>query len=121
MPTEKRKNLLDGITVVVSYHSIELDHLRRIAALKSVGHWMAQSHIPDEILFMELGFDGVFSFSADDFPDEVTYIRIQGNEKNKYLFQKECLWNIGAKIAKNEKLMFIDSDIAPIDDIDWFK
>jgi hypothetical protein len=48
------------------------------------------------------------------------YIRIDGNDSNKYLFQKEHLWNMAAKMAKNEKLMFIDSDMSPLEDVDWF-
>ena len=48
------------------------------------------------------------------------YIRINGNEKNKGLFQKECLWNIGASFAKNNKLVFVDYDTSPIGDEDWF-
>ena len=31
------------------------------------------------------------------------------------------MWNIAAKRAKYEKLMFVDSDIAPLEDVDWFK
>lgn len=49
------------------------------------------------------------------------YVRIQGDDSHKYLFQKECLWNAAAKMARNEKLMFVDSDIAPKGDVDWFK
>lgn len=82
---------------------------------------MKQSHLPDEIMFMELGFNGTFTFKQEDFPQHVNYVRIEGNDSNKYLFQKEHLWNIAAKRAKNEKLMFVDSDIAPLEDVDWFK
>ena len=46
---------------------------------------------------------------------------MNGTEKNQYLFQKEHLWNIAAKMAKHEKLMFMDSDISPSSDVDWFK
>ena len=31
------------------------------------------------------------------------------------------MWNIAAKRAKHENLMFVDSDIAPLEDVDWFK
>ena len=72
-------------------------------------------------MFVELGFNGVFTFSREDFPNEINYIRIDGDDSNKYLFQKEHLWNIAAKRAKYEKLMFVDSDIAPLNDVDWFK
>ena len=46
---------------------------------------------------------------------------MDGTDNNKYLFQKEHLWNIAAKKATYEKLMFVDSDIAPLEDVDWFK
>jgi hypothetical protein len=36
------------------------------------------------------------------------------------IFQKECLWNIGAKLAKNYKMVFMDYDTSPIGDSDWF-
>lgn len=72
------------------------------------------------MMFIELGFNGKFTFSQKDFPKKIRYIRINGTDKNKYLFQKEHLWNIAAKTAKHEKLMFIDSDMAPEDDCDWF-
>jgi hypothetical protein len=73
------------------------------------------------MMFIELGFDDQFTFSQKDFPEKIQYIRIYGTDKNKYLFQKEHLWNIAAKMAKHEKLMFIDSDISPSSDVDWFK
>ena len=73
------------------------------------------------MMFIELGFNGVFTFSKEDFPEQIDYIRIDGNDSHKYLFQKEHLWNIAAKRAKYEKLMFMDSDIAPLEDVDWFK
>lgn len=73
------------------------------------------------MMFVELGFNGVFTFSQADFPEKIQYIRIDGNDSHKYLFQKEHLWNIAAKRAKYEKLMFVDSDIAPLENVDWFK
>lgn len=72
-------------------------------------------------MFVELGFNGEFTFSEDDFPKQINYVRIDGDDSHKYLFQKEHLWNIAAKMAKHEKLMFVDSDIAPLKDVDWFK
>ena len=81
---------------------------------------MLQKLLPKEMIFLELGFDGVFTFSASDFPKEIQYVRINGTESNKYLFQKEHLWNIAAKMAHNQKLMFVDSDISPLTDVDWF-
>lgn len=109
------------MTAVSVFYDAGVNPLRKEATRKAVQHWMLQSHLPKEFLFIELGFDGVFTFTQADFPEQIHYIRIDGTERNKYLFQKEHLWNIGAKMATHEKLMFIDSDVAPIDDQDWFR
>ncbi len=48
--------------------------------------------------------------------DDSSYFRleIQGKERNKDLWQKEALWNVGAKFVKNAKILFfIDGDILP--------
>ena len=123
---------VDDIQVVVKHESIDMtmvsvfydasiNPLRKVATSKAVNCWMKQKHLPREMMFVELGFNGVFTFSQDDFPKEIQYVRIDGDDSHKYLFQKEHLWNIAAKRAKYEKLMFVDSDIAPLDDVDWFK
>ena len=59
-------------------------------------------------------------FSQKDFPSFVKYVRVEGNKSNKGVFQKECLWNIGAKLAVNNKMIFIDYDTSPAGDVDWF-
>lgn len=109
------------MTMVSVFYDASVNPLRKVATRKAVGCWMKQKHLPREMMFVELGFNGEFTFSQDDFPKEIQYVRIDGNDSNKYLFQKEHLWNIAAKRAKYEKLMFVDSDIAPLDDVDWFK
>lgn len=48
------------------------------------------------------------------------YVQIVGNESNKNVFQKEALWNIGAKLSTCDKLIFADYDISPDKNIDWF-
>ena len=120
MQTERKYNYLD-MTLISVFYDMGINPLRKVATKKAVQCWLKQRSLPNEILFVELGFNGTFTFSKEDFPKQVKYIKIDGNDSNKYLFQKEHLWNIAAKQAKNEKLMFIDSDIAPVDDVDWFK
>ncbi len=107
--------------MVSVFYDAGINELRKVATRKAVQCWMKQSHLPKEMMFVELGFNGVFTFSQDDFPKEIQYVRIYGDDTHKYLFQKEHLWNISAKRAKYEKLMFVDSDISPLDDVDWFK
>lgn len=109
------------MTMVSVFYDAGINELRKVATRKAVSHWIEQYHLPKEMMFIELGFNGVFTFSKEDFPEQIDYIRIDGNDSHKYLFQKEHLWNIAAKRAKYEKLMFMDSDIAPLEDVDWFK
>ena len=109
------------MTMVSVFYDAGINELRKVATRKAAQCWMKQSHLPKEMVFIELGFNGVFTFSKEDFPKQIEYIRIDGNDSHKYLFQKEHLWNIAAKRAKYEKLMFVDSDIAPLEDFDWFK
>ena len=109
------------MTMVSVFYDAGINELRKVATKKAVSHWIEQYHLPKEMMFIELGFNGVFTFSKEDFPEQIDYIRIDGNDSHKYLFQKEHLWNIAAKRAKYEKLMFVDSDIAPLEDVDWFK
>lgn len=109
------------MTMVSVFYDAGINELRKVATRKAVGKWLEQYHLPKEMMFIELGFNGVFTFSKEDFPEQIDYIRIDGTDSHKYLFQKEHLWNIAAKQAKYEKLMFVDSDIAPLKDVDWFK
>ena len=88
---------------------------------KAIMNWFMQRHLPSQIIFLELVIDDDAAFCQGDFPSDIRYIRISGNRNNKNIFQKECLWNIGLKLATNEKIMFLDYDTSPIGDCDWFK
>lgn len=115
---EPKQNL--DMTAISVFYDAGINELRKVATRKAVSHWMEQKNLPKEMMFIELGFNGVFTFSQDDFPKEINYIRIDGEDKHKFLWQKENLWNIGAKRAKYDKLMFIDSDVSPLNDQNWF-
>lgn len=117
---EEMSGLVD-MTLISVFYDYQKNELRKKSALKAMELWFKQAHLPRQIIFMELGFNGVFTFSQADFPPWVDYMRIDGTDAHKYLFQKEHLWNIAAKKSKYEKLMFIDSDIAPEEDVDWFQ
>jgi len=64
-----------------------------------------------DVVFVELVEDeNIFNF---DFSSQknVTHIRIKQKKQNQNLFQKECLWNIGAKKLENvDNFIFIDID-----------
>lgn len=119
--SNERMNNGIPLTVVSVFYDNGVNELRKQATKKAIRFWTRQKHIPDEILFVELGYNGVFTFEQKDFPRQIKYVRIYGDDSHKYLFQKECIWNQVAKIAKHDRLMFIDSDIAPTKDVDWFK
>jgi hypothetical protein len=64
------------------------------------------------ILHVEMVFDGV----GHDCVAHPNYLRLEvkGRDRNRQLWQKESLWNIGAKHLKNASvLFFIDGDILP--------
>ena len=120
MTDDKTRQNLD-MTLISVFYDASINPLRKDATKKAVSCWMKQKNLPKEMLFLELGFNGKFTFKQSDFPSCMQYVRIDGNDSHKYLFQKEHLWNIAAKQAKFDKLVFVDSDIAPSKDIDWFK
>lgn len=113
-PTEK--------TAVISACFGGHSELRREATLRAVRAWEWQSSLPDDALILELVCPGQTPcFSRNDFPEWVQYVRIFGNERNRNLFQKEALWNIGAKLTNANKLLFLDGDCEPVNCRDYFK
>ena len=48
--------------MVSVFHDAKVNPLRKTAAKKAVRNWVRQKHLPDEILFIELGYNGVFTF-----------------------------------------------------------
>ena len=57
------------MTMVSVFYDAGINELRKVATRKAVSHWLEQYHLPDEMLFIELGFNGVFTFSKEDFPE----------------------------------------------------
>jgi len=65
-----------------------------------------------KIYFCEL----MFNDDVTDYPEiianeHVTHIRVRGNEENRDLFQKECLYNFVISKTREEHLIFIDGDV----------
>lgn len=109
------ENTLD-MSLISCHYGGKIDFCRKTAMRQAMYNLFIQKRLPNDIIFVELVIDDNNEFSQQDFPPFVKYIRINGNEKNKGLFQKECLWNIGASFAKNNKLVFVDYDTSPIGD-----
>ena len=109
-------------TALITCHYGGCNYLRRDATLRAVKAWNEQEHLPMNGVFLELVCPGQEPcFARDDFPQWMQYIRIFGNAANENLFQKEALWNIGAKLTDADKLFFLDSDCMPVDCTDYFK
>ena len=51
------------MTMVSVFYDAGINELRKVATRKAVSHWIEQYHLPNEMLFIELGFNGVFTFS----------------------------------------------------------
>ena len=65
--TFKTSKYLD-MTMISVFYDAGINELRKVATRKAVSHWIEQFHLPEEMLFIELGFNGVFTFSKEDFP-----------------------------------------------------
>ena len=72
---EQARNTLD-MTMISVFYDANINPLRKTATKKAINCWMKQSCLPKEMVFMELGFDGKFTFSEKDFPSKIHYIRI---------------------------------------------
>ena len=72
---ENLKNTLD-MTMISVFYDANINPLRKTATKKAINCWMKQSCLPKEMVFVELGFDGKFTFSEKDFPSCIHYIRI---------------------------------------------
>lgn len=57
------------MTMVSVFYDAGINELRKVATRKAVSHWIEQYHLPKEMMFIELGFNGVFTFSKEDFPE----------------------------------------------------
>ena len=93
------------------------DKLRIQAVKRAISEFQQQTiWQKSKVVFVELidKNQDNFDFSAQN---NVTHLKITPKESNKNLFQKECLWNIGAKkILKDvDNIVFIDADTFPQD------
>jgi len=90
----------------------------RIASTKKVLSKLGEQYLESKLFFVEMLFDDEESPYSECIEGE--HIIVRGAEKNKDIFQKEALWNIGASHAKDCKyVIFCDSDIWSKDPF-WF-
>lgn len=107
---------------VISCHYGGYNELRWKATTRAVWQWNRQSTHPCEALFIELVCpDETPCFTQFDFPNWLTYIRINGKKRNKNIFQKEALWNIAARLTSAQNILFVDADVYPENCTDWFE
>jgi hypothetical protein len=101
--------------VVIS--TFNLDQLRVDAIKRSMSQLQKQSIWNNtRVVFIEL-LQNQEEASNFDFSNinNINHLKIYTNKFNKNLFQKECLWNIGAKkiLNKVDNFIFIDADTYP--------
>lgn len=51
------------LTAISIFYDANINPLRKTATKKAVECWMKQRSLPDEMMFIELGFDGKFTFA----------------------------------------------------------
>lgn len=56
------------MTAISCFYDAVHNESRKVATLNAISHWMEQSRLPNEMLFFELGFNGVFTFNKSDLP-----------------------------------------------------
>lgn len=95
------------------------DKLRIKSAKKAVEEFKKQTAWSKaDVVFIELVQEGEKSnFNYSKNKDNINHVVIFENDLNKNLFQKECLWNIGAKKIEKEvdNFIFLDIDTFPQD------
>lgn len=62
MPNCRSPKILN-MTAVSVFYDANINPLRKTATKKAVECWMKQRSLPDEMMFIELGFDGKFTFA----------------------------------------------------------
>lgn len=112
---------IDGMAMIVVHYG-GYNELRRDATLRACAGWMSQNEIPSEIIFLEMVLPGQEPcFGKDDFQEPARYLRIYGKERNRNIFEKEAMWNIGAKLTDGETLLFMDGDGQPVGTESYFR
>lgn len=103
----------DKLGIVLAFFGT--DPMRVIAVKRALKEFERQTiWKKSKVVFVEMSDreDSSFDFSCSE---QVEHIKIIEGPSNRNLFQKECLWNIGAKRILDEvdNLIFIDADTFP--------
>ena len=84
----------------------------RVNATTTALSWLAIQELPVEYIFVELVYNndaGAFEYLKGR--KNLKYIKLNGQDKNKVIWQKEAMMNIGAKACTKDYVIFLDSDI----------
>lgn len=104
------------LSIIIAFYG---DDERRVDCTKQCITQLFKQTLPFEIIFVEMiEKKSLFSDFFRPFIDKIKHKIIQSTSNHKYLFQKESLYNIGAKLASFNNLIFMDSDIYS-EDVNW--
>lgn len=97
-----------------------LRHNAMVTALRKIDD--TQKYLPSQWIMVEMLARGEEPMvrSALDLPIWMQYIRIRAEYQHRNIFHKEGLWNYGAKMANNDRMVFLDADFYPVDTAEWF-
>jgi predicted glycosyltransferase involved in capsule biosynthesis len=84
----------------------------RVKATTIALSWLDIQELPVEYIFVEMVYnDEVGAFEYLKNKKNFKYIKLNGNENNKVIWQKESMMNIGAKQCTKPYVIFLDSDV----------
>ena len=110
----KPEEIVETSIVLVHYGDNEK---RVLAAKKAMSHLPYQNILNVEFIFVDVIKEHTLFPEVDTKPNWV-HIVLKEKEANRDIFQKEAMMNIGAKCAKGEVVIFVDTDIW-IDNPNW--
>jgi cellulose synthase/poly-beta-1,6-N-acetylglucosamine synthase-like glycosyltransferase len=92
----------------------------RLAAIRKNFEMLQHQDLDVEYVFVEMVFDDTTAFPELADKPNFTHIQLPATDRHKNIWQKEAMMNIGAKQAKGEYIIFIDSDVHSTKP-DWFR
>lgn len=102
---------IPGLAVVAAVYGGQHE-LRRQGAITCFNELASQSHQAQHTLVLELLLPGQYPMlHPTDLPAWVEYRRIFGRKHNRFLFQKEALYNIAWRLLGDcDRFIFLDAD-----------
>jgi hypothetical protein len=106
---------IDTSVVIVHYGHDEV----RLNAIRKNFEKLEYQDLDVEYVFVEMIFDHT-AFPEFAHKENINHIQIPADDKHRDIWQKEAMMNIGAKAAKGEYIIFLDSDVHSTRP-DWFR